>query len=282
MKVDSATLVERARTYMSTTPRPFIKWAGSKRWLLPRMVEVLPPTFGTYWEPFLGSGALFFLLAPARAHLNDKSPELVEAFAAVRDNPRAVLRYLDQMKIGKAEYYRVRKKRSHGRLKRAAEFIYLNRLCWNGLYRVNADGEFNVPYGKPRSDFLVDRDNLRACTQALARRSVRMSVGDFETSLDGVRSGDLVYLDPPYVTSHNNNGFVEYNQALFGWDDQVRLASVARDLVRAGAHVLVTNAHHDAVRRLYPRFDAITVARMSTLANDTQRRTRTREVILVG
>src|SRR5207244_2040923 len=154
---------ERAALALSATPRPFLRWAGSKRALLPHIVEALPDGFRAYHEPFMGSASLFFLLQPPEAFLSDSCSELVETFAAVRDNPETVLRYLASWTPNREFFYQVRSNRRSGRYKRAAEFIYLNKTCWNGLHRVNSSGEFNVPYGLPKTDFIVDRMNFRAC-----------------------------------------------------------------------------------------------------------------------
>ena len=273
-------LAERARSFLSATPRPFLKWAGSKRWLLPHLVPLLPRTFRTYREPFLGSGALFFLLQPKRAVLGDMCGELVQTFEAVRDNPAAMLRYVHPLKPNEETFYTIRTKRSAGRFQRAAEFIYLNKTCWNGLYRVNSSGVFNVPYGKPSADGIVDDENLRACAQVLAQPGVQLRTSDFASLLVDTQEGDLVYLDPPYVTGHSNNGFIDYNEKLFAWEDQHRLAKAAADLDRRGAHVIVTNADHADVIKLYSGFEIVAVERWSTLAGDVARRRTVREVII--
>jgi DNA adenine methylase len=273
-------LAWRARSFLSATPRPFLRWAGSKRWLLPHLVPLLPRTFRTYREPFLGSAALFFLLQPERAVLGDTCRELVETFEAVRDNSAAILRYLHPLKPGKKRFYEIRKRRSSGRFQRAAEFIYLNKTCWNGLYRVNSSGAFNVPYGKPKADGIVDDENLRSCAELLAQPGVELKTCDFNELLVDVEEGDLVYLDPPYVTGHSNNGFIDYNEKLFAWEDQVRLAKAAAELDRRGAYVVVTNAEHADVLKLYEGFDVVVVGRRSTLAGDVSARRPVREVII--
>jgi DNA adenine methylase len=176
----------------------------------------------------------------------------------------------------------VREARSEERFQRAAQFIFLNKCCWNGLYRVNSAGKFNVPYGRPRSDAIVDPANLVACSQALGHLGVELRVSDFAEALAEAEPGDLVYLDPPYVTGHNNNGFVDYNEVLFRWTDQVRLAEVARELAHVGVHVIVSNADHDAVLDLYRGFRKHVVERVSTLASNSTRRGRVSEVVLVA
>jgi len=278
--IDLADLRLRSLRSLSANPRAFLRWAGSKRAVLPQLVDVLPKRFKTYREPFLGSGSLFFLIRPQRAVLTDSCGELISTFLAVRDSPHGLLRYLAPLRPDKQTFYEMRANRSRGPVKRAAEFIYLNKTCWNGLYRVNARGEFNVPYGAPKSDFIVDPTNLRACSTALGGSGVHLDVANFEDAMRDVEKGDLVFLDPPYVTRHNNNGFVDYNERLFSWDDQIKAAECAALAAEAGAHVIVTNAHHDDVLALYKGFTVQQLTRHSTLASTSAARGPVREAIL--
>ncbi len=260
-------------------PRPFLRWAGSKRSLLREIIPQLPDQFGRYFEPFLGGGSLFFLLRPAKATLSDACGELIDTYKAVRDSVAAVSKYVHSMRPNRDEFYMIRGKRSKGRFKRAAEFIYLNKVCWNGLYRVNSSGQFNVPYGRPKSERIVDFTNLRSCSAALSRKGVKLAQCDFSRSLKSVTAGDLVYLDPPYVTMHNNNGFIDYNETLFSWKDQIRLANLAAELVARGAYVIVTNADHNELHELYSTFHRKKLQRWSTLASDKTSRGRVSEVL---
>jgi len=278
--VDFDDVRRRSRQSLAATPRAFLRWAGSKRAVLPQLVELLPRTFRTYREPFLGGGSLFFLLQPQRAVITDSCAELIQTFEAVRDHPGRILQYIDPMKPDKRAFYAMRDQRSRGHIKRAAEFIYLNKTCWNGLYRVNAEGRFNVPYGAPKSDTIVDESNLRACSAALREPGVELAIAQFDSAMEGVAEGDLVFLDPPYVTRHNNNGFVDYNERLFSWEDQVKAAEVAMEAADAGAHVIVTNAYHDEVLDLYEGFDIQSLRRHSTLASASTARGPVREAIL--
>lgn len=273
-------LAERAAQPLSASPRPFLRWAGSKRVLLPQLLDALPSTYGTYREPFLGGGSLFFLLEPRHAVLSDSCQDLVATYEAVRDNPSAILRYLAPLRPDRDLYYQIRSNRSSARFKRAAEFIYLNKTCWNGLYRVNAQGEFNVPYGAPRTDDIIDPSNLRACATALSCPEVNLSSEDFEDALLEAEAGDLVFLDPPYVTGHNNNGFVDYNELIFSWHDQERVAKVAISLAAMGVHVLVTNAFHQDVLDLYDGFKIVPLHRRSTIASAASKRGRVTEALL--
>ena len=280
--IDRAELTIRATASLSTTPRPFLKWAGSKRRFLVDIVPHLPGRFGRYYEPFLGGGSLFFLLRPTSATLSDICAELIRTYEAVRANPGAVSRYLAPLRPDRQLYYRIRENRSTGPYKRAAEFIYLNKTCWNGLYRVNQNGQFNVPYGRPRSNYIASEVNIDSCAKALAVPGVSLAIGDFQSVLSNVATGDLVFLDPPYVTGHRNNGFVDYNEKLFSWSDQERLAETARNLRARGAHVLITNANHASIRQLYQGFQLHCMTSHSTISGKNRGRRKMSQLLFVG
>lgn len=280
-QVDKPALMERARRPLSALPRPILRWAGSKQRLLPDLVNALPDAFGTYYEPFSGSGALFFLLQPDRAALGDTCVPVIDLYRTIARAPGEVYEALSNLNpLDKEMYYRVRAERPTEPVRQAANFIYLNRSCWNGLYRVNSRGEFNVPYGAPKTSTLPSREHVVSCGSALGKPGVRVAIADFEESVADAQAGDLVFFDPPYVTGHNNNGFVDYNETLFRWADQERLAACARALRDSGVHVIITNADHDAIRTLYSDFRIVEVSRMSTLANNKQFRRRVTEALI--
>lgn len=271
----------RADHPLSSLPRPFLRWAGSKQRLLPSITPRLPESFSNYIEPFIGAGSIFFLLQPDRALLADSNQALIETYRAVRDNPKKILEYLEHFDpLDKDLYYEIRSREYAGRFQRAAQFIYLNRAGWNGLYRVNSKGEFNVPYGNPKTANLVEPTVLLSCSVALRKSGVELAVQDFRPSLSVAAENDLVFLDPPYVTGHNNNGFVDYNEKLFSWNDQIDLAKLAKSIHAAGSHVLVTNAHHETLLSLYDGFQYDLLSRHSTLASLKAHRRPTNEVLL--
>lgn len=262
--------------------RPFLRWAGSKRKLIPHLVPFIPIQFNKYYEPFLGGGSMFFFLGPEAAEISDASPSLVETYRAVKRDVEGVLNYLKPLRPSRTAFERIKKQKTRNLRDAAGAFIFLNKACWNGLYRVNSDGIFNVPYGWPRSNFLINEENFRKCAKQLRRRSVSIRCQDFEDILERVGEQDFVFFDPPYVTAHNMNGFVDWNERLFSWKDQIRLANAAKELVKRGANVLITNADHDDVRELYKSFRYKKVVRTSTLAGDTSRRTQTSEAIFMS
>ena len=259
---------------------PFLKWPGGKRYLISYLLDAVPDTFNRYFEPFLGGGALFLALQPPLAYLADANPRLVECYAAIRDDVDGVVRALRKLPNSEADYYRVRDSCPTSRASRAARLIYLSALSFNGIYRENRTGQFNVPYGgrQHRSVLAsVDLYNVSACLQR-----VHLNAGDFEVGVAKAREGDLVYLDPPYTTAHASNGFIRYNARLFTWEDQLRLAAVAERLARRGCHVLITNAYHPSIKRLYPTFKRYRIQRSSRVAASPRFRTPIYEYIITS
>lgn len=230
--------------------KPFLKWAGGKRWLATSEFEFPGfDSFERYIEPFLGSGAVFFHLKPPSGILNDANEDLINLYQVVRDYPEEFEKILKKhaAKHSQDYYYQIRGKIYRSPIQRAAAFLYLNRTCWNGLYRVNRRGQFNVPKGT-KDKVLLD-DDFKALSRIL--KNVQLMNVDFETVIDLGKEGDLVFADPPYTVKHNNNNFIKYNETLFSWDDQIRLRDA---LVRAhnrGANIILTNADHESVKDLY-------------------------------
>jgi DNA adenine methylase len=262
--------------------KPFLSWAGSKRKLIKYLLPLVPITWHKYYEPFLGGGSLFFHLGPPSAEISDASASLIRMYRAVCDAPEDILSFLRPLKPNKTTFNRIKRLAPQGSAEEAAQFIFLNKSCWNGLYRVNSEGIFNVPFGRPKSNFVVDAANFLKCATQLRRRSVSIRCQDFEAIAERVGERDFVFLDPPYVTSHNMNGFADWNEQLFSWKDQIRLAAMAKKLVRKGANVLITNADHPDIRELYKEFNSATFDRFSTLASDVSKRKRTSEAVFLG
>jgi DNA adenine methylase len=259
--------------------RPFLKWAGGKQWLAPYAASIIPPTSsGTYYEPFLGGGAMFFASARSKAVLSDANSELLTTYSVVRNAVEALITKLGSFPYTRRFYEEIRRRQPRTDLNRACRMIYLNKTAWNGLYRVNLDGQFNVPFGDYVNPGICQVERLRAASMAL--RSAALRDCDFEDAVAEAGPGDAVYFDPPYITGHTNNGFLKYNAPLFSWDDQRRLAEVAKDLAEREVHVVVSNAAHAHVRRLYRGFHCYSLQRSSRIAADSRLRGSTREVIL--
>lgn len=258
---------------------PFLKWAGGKRWAIPTLLAELPEEYGTYVEPFLGGGSLFFAVQPRKAILADVNAELINAYRMVGQKGDELERWLRwlQRHHSKELYYRIRSRTGGGDFWAALRFIYLNRTCWNGLYRVNLRGEFNVPIGS--KDLIEYRDGLGAQAKALARAHLQSC--DFEVILRKAKSGDFAYVDPPYTVRHNNNGFIKYNEKIFSWSDQERLRDEVKRASDKGVKVLVSNAAHDSVRELYHEVGTIIeIERSSVLAASALYRRREKEILV--
>jgi DNA adenine methylase len=257
---------------------PFLKWAGGKRWLTSRYAHLLPSSYNRYIEPFLGSAAVFFHLQPTSAVLSDANADLINAYQQIQSHWHKVRRALarHQRNHSTQYYYEERDRKHRAPHERAAQLIYLNRTCWNGLYRVNLRGEFNVPIGT-KTAVLLDTDDFEYASLLLRRATLLAS--DFEPIIGGAKENDFVFVDPPYVTRHNFNGFLKYNDRIFSWNDQERLAQAVRAAADRGVKVLLTNADHCSVRRLYLGFGSrVTLRRHSVLAADSGNRGATTEI----
>lgn len=234
--------------------KPFLRWAGGKTWLLNRIDRFLPTEFGDYYEPFLGGAAVFFYLKQmgrlrGRAILSDANEELVACYIQVRDKVEDVISCLRSYRNTKDFYYDMRALTPSSEPERAARFIYLNRMSFNGIYRVNLHGVYNVPYGFKEYRELFDYDNLREASRLLSGALIMHR--DFQKSLKEAGVGDLVFLDPPYTVAHGNNGFVKYNDQLFAWHDQERLAATIGRIANRGAHYILTNAADASIEKLF-------------------------------
>lgn len=266
---------------MNETVQPFLKWPGGKRWLAGTIARLVDPT-RTYVEPFLGAGAVFFALQPSKAILSDVNGDLISAFIAVRDNADAVIRRLSRLKINKQTFREIRTTKPKTVLDRAVRLIYLNRTAFNGIFRVNRDGEFNVPFGCKKGTKVCDSARLRSCSRALNGITARSS--DFLVALESASSLDALYIDPPYTVKHADNGFRRYNERIFSWKDQVELALKINRLAASGAQVVVSNSSHKEVAALYLRtnFKAVEVQRSSCMAADAAYRGKCKELLLIS
>jgi len=263
---------------------PFLKWPGGKRWFVCNYADLLPVEYGTYIEPFLGAGAIYIHLKPARALLGDINPELIGAYRAIQEDWQALessLRYRQRRHREDPDgyYYWLRGKSSSDLVRRASRLIYLNRTCFNGIYRVNRQGQFNVPRGT-KDKVVIETDDFKSMAEVLA--GAELVAGDFEALIDRAGAGDFVFSDPPYTVRHNYNGFRKYNEVLFSWADQERLAEALLRAANRGAKVLCTNANHKSVGDLYKHslFERRVVSRYSRISADNSSRRYFEELII--
>lgn len=259
---------------------PFLKWAGGKRWLVQSVSDIFPAKFNRYIEPFLGGGSMFFALQPEHAILSDANKELITTYRTVASHPREILEGLTrfQQEHSTDTFYRVRKIVPVDPVEQAVRFIYLNRTCYNGLYRVNQKGEFNVPIGTKLS-VLMPTDDWDVVAGLLA--GSELLAADFESVIDRAERGDFVFSDPPYTVKHNHNGFIKYNENIFAWSDQERLCEALRRAKQRGVKIVCTNADHESIRTLYQRgFTIQQVDRASVIGGGIGYRGRISELII--
>lgn len=238
----------------ASTTKPFLRWAGGKTWLIKHLKEIVGSlSFNQYHEPFLGGGAVFFALSPEKkSYLSDLNPELINTYQVIKDSPHAVVNILKTFENSEKFYYWIRSQVFENEVEQAARFIFLNQTSFNGLYRVNQRGEYNVPFGHRSKSFLEEDKLIEASTYL---KNAHLTFGDFTCNMKEIKKGDLVFLDPPYTVSHNNNGFIKYNQKLFSLDDQKRLSAFVDYIKLQGAYYILTNAAHQVIKEIFEKGD---------------------------
>jgi DNA adenine methylase len=229
---------------------PFLKWPGGKRWFIAKYRSHIPDNFNRYIEPFLGGGSIFFYLQPSEALISDINPELINVYIVMKYHHTSLSDLLKQHHANHSReyYYAIRENIPDNTIARAARFLYLNRTCFNGMYRVNQKGNFNVPIGT-KLNCIYDIEQFPAYARALS--SAEILVNDFSPVISVAKYGDLLFVDPPYTIAHNQNSFIKYNERLFTWEDQTRLFNnlcLARD---DGAIVISTNANYHQINEMY-------------------------------
>lgn len=244
-----------AKKLVNIQAKPILKWAGGKTQMLSDLLPKVPSSYGRYIEPFLGGGALFFAVQPENAVIADSNPELINMYRQVADQVDSVIEYLEQYKNSKEMFYSVRSQRWEvlPKSEAAARTIFLNKTCFNGLYRVNKKGEFNVPYGKYVNPRICDRDALHAASAALKKAEILC--GDYFVVLEHyAKEGDFIFLDPPYLPVSEYSDFKRYTKEQFYEEDHIELAKIIMRLHERGCHILLTNSNHPLVHELYAPF----------------------------
>ena len=259
---------------------PFLKWAGGKRQLMPEIREMLPDGVTThpYYEPFIGGGALFFELLPKRAVINDYNEELINVYTVIRDNPSELIEDLKRHKNTAEYFYKIRAIDRQPlfsnltRIERASRIIYLNKTCYNGLYRVNNAGEFNSPFGRYKNPNIVNEPVIKAVSKYLNSSQIQISSCDYALILKDTPTDSFVYLDPPYHPISESSSFTGYVQG--GWDegDQLRLRDVCNRLRDNGIKFLLSNSASDFIREIYSDYNIhIVQAKRSVNSNSSRR-----------
>lgn len=267
-------------------PDPILKWAGGKRQLVPQILGRLPRKMKTYYEPFVGGAAVFFALAREterrfeRAVLSDRNKDLIALYEAIRDDVDGVIEKLSELPHSEQDYYRIRDEhRPRSKAAKAARLIYLNKTGYNGLYRVNSKGEFNVPFGRYARPKICDEPRLRAAAAVL--QGVELLVEDFEVVCKRAKKGDAVYLDPPYLPVSATSSFASYHSVPFGLLEHERLARTFAQLKRRNIAALLSNSDTQDTRRLFGGFELATVQATRAINSNAKRRGPVPE-LLVG
>jgi DNA adenine methylase len=260
--------------------RPFVKWAGGKQGIARTLVNMFPRTQGRYYEPFLGGGSVLFAARPDCAVCGDENDWLLDCYTAIRDDWRQVAAVLDALPNTKEDYLRIRSIRptTLDLFHRAAHFVYLNKTCFRGLFRVNKQGQFNVPYGEYDRRY-YDPSELAAAAEAV--KNIEFRTGDFEQTLRDVKAGDFVYLDPPYYKLGGYSDFNRYTKGQFRENDHIRLATVCRELDERGVLWAVSNSDTAFVRRLFRGYTARSVSNRREINLNSQERDIT-ELLIVN
>lgn len=272
---------KKQQTLSNKKAQPFLKWAGGKKQVIPSLSELIPKSFNQYIEPFVGGGALFFYLQHNNSIIGDSNEEIINCYKIVRDNVEELISVLKCYHYDKDLYYQVRGELPECNIKRAARTIFLNKTCFNGLFRVNKKGQFNVPFGKYKNPIICDTDRLIACSKAL--QGVNILHNHYIETLKYARSGDFLYLDPPYQPISKYSDFKRYTKDFFYEKDQIQLVQEVKRLVSIGCHVIVSNSDCEFIRSIYTDYKETTyqVEVNRHINKNPEGRTGIKELIIV-
>lgn len=238
---------------------PIVKWVGGKRQLMFELIKNMPKSYNRYFEPFIGGGALFFELQPEQAYISDMNEELINLYSVVRDYVYELIKDLSKHEVSKEYFLEIRnidRTEQYTELsdvERASRFIYLNRTCFNGMYRVNSQGQFNVPFGHYKNPRIIDENNLLNCSELLKKTEIKCA--DFSEILTKVKKGDLVYFDPPYVPLNETSSFTSYTKDGFDINMQFKLRDVCDELDNKGVKFMLSNSDTKLVNELYVNYE---------------------------
>lgn len=268
---------------------PVVKWVGGKRQLLDDITPLLPAKMTSYCEPFLGGGALLFSIQPSKAIVNDLNGELITVYEAIRDDVEGLIAELQKYENTPDCFYRVRdldrdkeKYRSMTKIEKAARVLFLNKTCYNGLFRVNSMGEFNSPFGHYKAPNIVNEPVLRAVNKYFRENQIVFYNEDFEKTLERVKKGCFVYLDPPYDPVSDTSSFTGYNKGGFGRSEQMRLKTCCDKLNARGIHFMLSNSATDFIKSLYEDYNITIVKAKRAINSDATKRGAVEEVLITN
>jgi DNA adenine methylase len=283
-------LAQEYRQIVLSEPKPFVKWAGGKRQLMSELEKNFPIKFGTYLEPFLGGGAVMFDLLAKNSNLkcnvSDLNSDLVLAYVTIRDRLGRLIESLENHsknyhKDSTGYYYEVRKQEPKNQIEKVSRLLFLNKTCFNGLYRVNSKGKFNVPLGRYTNPNIVNKENLETVSKALQYGKIKISCRDFESVISDAKKGDFVYFDPPYQPVSDTANFTSYTHRDFTEDDLERLADLANQLNSKGCKVMLSNSNSKTVKKLFSSEWKIKEIKANRAINsNSQKRTGHKEIII--
>ncbi|MDD2556215.1 MAG: DNA adenine methylase [Syntrophaceticus sp.] len=268
---------------------PVVKWVGGKRQIIDEIMKYVPTNFSTYYEPFLGGGAVLFELQPKKAVVNDINAELMNIYVVIKKNVEELIDDLKQYKNEKEYFYRIRKrdrdKEQYNKLtpvQRASRIIYLNKTCYNGLFRVNKNGEFNAPFGNYKNPNIVNETTLRAVSAYFNKAKIRFVCQDFQEALKNARKGAFVYLDPPYDPVSETSSFTGYYKGGFDRDEQISLKQVCDKLDKGGIRFLLSNSATDFILDLYQDYRIEVIQAKRAINSKGDRRGDVDEVLVMN
>ncbi|ESA32279.1 dna adenine methylase [Leptolyngbya sp. Heron Island J] len=268
--------------------RPFLKWAGGKRQLIPELLKYVPEFGGQYYEPFIGGGALLLTLQPERATISDRNAELINCYQVVKDAVEDLIQTLQQHRNEAAYFYEVRSWDRHSdfatktAVQRAARVIFLNKTCYNGLFRVNSKGQFNAPFGRYKNPTIANETVLRKVSAYLNQANVTIRQADFATTMAAAGRGDFVYFDPPYDPVSTTASFTGYYRNGFDRTEQQRLKAVVDELTQCGCQVLLSNAYTDFIQDLYRDYRCVRVSANRAINSNATKRGKVDEILVMN
>jgi DNA adenine methylase len=265
--------------------KPFLRWAGGKNWFTKYIENYLPDDFNNYYEPFLGGGAIFFYLKckgqiKNKSYLSDSNKELINTYKVIKSNPNDLILSLKTHIDNEDEYYKMRSKEFDNPIEKAAKFLYLNKTSFNGIYRVNSQGKYNVPYGKRNLKRLYDFEQILKISAMFEH--TYFSTSDFKDKCKKTKANDFIFIDPPYTVAHENNGFIQYNQSIFSWEKQVQLSQISKILDEKKVNFLITNAYHKNILKIYTSGIQIPISRTSTVGGKGAKRAQYKEILITN
>jgi DNA adenine methylase len=280
------------KTNTNTTAKPFVKWLGGKTKLLPQLAALQPEDYKSYYEPFIGGGALFFSLEPHHAVINDLNPHLINLYTQVRDNLDKMLFKLSELidiyteldeEARSAFYYLLRdefNQRTDDDAWGAALFLFLNKTCYNGVYRENMNGKFNVPFGRRKTTSFHELENIERASQVLKHTSIIN--GSYEDAVSTAKAGDFIYFDPPYVPLNATSNFTQYTGSNFGTNEHIRLKEIFEELDKRGCLLMMSNSDTNVVEELYAKFKKTKVLADRAVNCKSQGRGRITELVITN